>query len=129
MTRTLRTVVMLVLAIAAPAAAVAQTPITTAAIEGVVVDTSGGVLPGADVEVRNVETNIARTIVTDSAGRFTALQLRPGHYTVTVTLSGFATLVQEDIAVTVGQSLRLTSQMRPSGIAETVNVTVVATPV
>lgn len=92
-------------------------------------DASGAVLPGADVEVRNVETNLARAIVTDGGGRFSALQLRPGHYTVTVTMPGFATLVQEDIAVTVGQSLRLTSEMRPSGIAETVNVTVAATPV
>ena len=43
------------------------------------------------------------TLVTDRDGRFVALQLPPGRYTVTFKLSGFATLVQEDVLVTVGE--------------------------
>ena len=69
----------------------AQSQITTGVIDGVVVDTSGAVLPGVDVEIRNVDTNLARTLVTNNEGRFAALQLPPGPYTVTLTLSGFAT--------------------------------------
>jgi len=127
--RTTRWFILLALLLALPSSTVAQTQMTTAAIEGLVVDTSGAVLPGVGVEVRNVDTNLSRTLVTDGAGRFSALQLQPGRYTVTFTLSGFATLVQENVAVTVGQSLRLAPAMRPSGVAETVNVTVQATPV
>ena len=84
--------------------AAAQTQITTTVIEGIVVDTSGAVLPGVDVTVKNVDTNLTRTLVTDRSGRFVALQLPPGRYTVTFTLAGFATLVQEDVVVTVGEA-------------------------
>src|SRR5439155_23215504 len=101
----------------------AQMQIATAVIQGVVVDTSGAVLPGVDVEIRNVETNLTRTLVTDRDGRFVALQLPPGRYTVTLKLSGFATLVQENVIVTVGQAVRLSPAMKVSGIAETVTVT------
>src|SRR5204862_6027581 len=109
------------LALAAPAAA--QTQITSAVIEGVVADTSGAVLPGVDVEVRNVETNLTRTSVTDRDGRFVALQLPPGRYTVTFKLAGFATLVQENVVATIGEAARLTASMKLSGVAETVTVT------
>ena len=78
---------------------------------------------GRDVEVRNVDTNFTRTLVTDRDGRFVALQLPPGRYTLTFKLAGFATLVQENIQVTVGQSARLNPVMKVSGVAETVTVT------
>ena len=114
---------MLAVFVALTAGAAAQTQITTASIEGVVIDASGGVLPGVDVEVRNTGTNVTRVLQTDREGRFTALQLQPGRYTVTFTLSGFATLVQDNVDVTVGQSLRLSPTMKPSNVTETVNVT------
>jgi hypothetical protein len=109
--------------------AAGQTQITTASIEGVVIDPSGGVLPGVDVEVRNAGTNITRTVQTDREGRFAALQLQPGRYKVTFTLSGFATLAQDGIEVNVGQSLRLSPTMKPSTVTETVNVTAQPTTV
>jgi hypothetical protein len=115
------------LALAGPAAA--QTQITTAVIQGVVVDSSGAVLPGVDVEVRNVDTNAARGVVTDRDGRFMVLQLQPGRYTVTFRLSGFATLVQENVEVRVGDAVRLTPAMSVSGVAETVTVSTQSSPV
>ena len=115
--------------VALTAGAAAQTQITTASVEGVVIDASGGVLPGVNVEVRNTGTNIARTVQTDREGRFAALQLQPGRYTVTFTLSGFATLVQESVEINVGQALRLSPTMRPSAVTETVNVTAQPTTV
>src|SRR6266446_6758293 len=101
----------------------AQSQITTGVIDGVALDTSGAVLPGVDVEIRNVDTNFTRTLTTDAGGRFVALQLTPGRYTVTLKLSGFATVVQQDVLVTVGESVRLSPVMKVSGIAETVTVT------
>jgi hypothetical protein len=112
--------VLVCLALAAPAAA--QTQITTGAIQGTVADATGAVLPGATVEARHVATNLTRSTTTDAGGRFVLLQLPPGRYSVTFTLSGFATLVQENVELTVGQSVTLDAQLKVSGVAETVTV-------
>ena len=103
--------------------AVAQMQITTGAIQGTVVDTSGGSVPGVTVEVRNVDTNLTRSLVTEGDGRFVFLQLPPGNYTVTFTLAGFATLVQENVVLTVGRTVTVPAAMKVSGVAETVTVT------
>ena len=50
---------------------------------------------GAAVELRNTGTNFVRDVTTDEDGRFAALQLPPGRYTITVSKQGFATLVVE----------------------------------
>jgi hypothetical protein len=96
----------------------AQSQITTAAVDGTVVDASGAVLPGVTVELRNAETNLTRTLTTDRDGRFVVLQLPPGRYTVTLKLTGFATLVMEDVRATVGEAVRLNPAMKLSSIAE-----------
>ncbi len=110
---------MLVAALAAPARA----QITTSAIQGVVKDPSGAVLPGVDVEVRNVDTNLARSFTTDAAGRFQALQLAPGRYKVTLKLSGFKTVELDDVSATVGETASITATMNVSTLSETVTVT------
>ena len=108
------------------ASGVAQTQITTGAIQGTVLDANGAALPGARVEVRNVDTNFARTTTTDDDGRFVALQLPPGRYTLTISKTGFATLVVEKADLTVGQALNLPLSMKVSSVQETVTIT--ATP-
>ena len=108
-------------ATASPAGA--QTQITTGIIQGSVTDVTGASLPGVGVEARNLETNQGRTLVTESDGRYVFLQLPPGPYRVTFTLSGFATLVQENVQLTVGQAVTLPAAMKVSGVAETVTVT------
>jgi hypothetical protein len=108
------------------ASAVAQTQITTGAIQGTVVDANGAALPGANIEVKNVDTNFVRTATSDDDGRFIALQLPPGRYTLTVSKTGFATLVVEKADLTVGQTLNLPLSMKISSVQETVTIT--ATP-
>ncbi len=108
------------------ASAVAQTQITTGAIQGTVVDANGAALPGANIEVKNVDTNFVRTATSDDDGRFVALQLPPGRYTLTVSKTGFATLVVEKADLTVGQALNLPLSMKVSSVQETVTIT--ATP-
>ncbi|HSC29141.1 MAG TPA: carboxypeptidase regulatory-like domain-containing protein [Vicinamibacterales bacterium] len=103
-------------------AASAQTQITTGVIQGTVTDSSGASVPGATVEVRNVDTNLVRSLVTEADGRFVFLQLPPGTYRVTFTLAGFATLVQEPVVLTVGQAVILPAVMKVSSVAETVTV-------
>jgi hypothetical protein len=121
--RTLQLFAAIALTLAAVGGANAQSQITTAVIEGDVLDASGAVLPGVDVEIRNVDTNLTRSLTTDRDGRFIALQLPPGRYTVTLKLSGFATLALENVLASVGDVVRLAVPMKISGLAETVTVT------
>src|SRR6195256_2847055 len=124
--RRLHVLTVMIIWLTAAVGPAAQSQITTGVIDGIAVDTSGAVLPGVDVEIRNADTNFTRTLTTDAGGRFVALQLPPGRYTVTLKLSGFATVVQENVVVTVGEALRLSPVMKVSGIAETVTVTTVS---
>jgi hypothetical protein len=105
------------------AAAAAQTQITTGTIQGTVLDANGAAVAGAEVEVKNVDTNFLRTTTTDEDGRFFALQLPSGRYTVTVTKTGFATTVVEKADLTVGQAMNLPVSMKVSSVQETVTVT------
>src|SRR5262245_66571327 len=98
----------------------AQTSITTGTIQGMVLDPQGAVVPGAEVEVRNRDTNFKRTFSTGPDGRFVFLQLPPGRYTATITKQGFGTLVQDGINLTVGQAVTLSPTMKVSGTEETV---------
>ncbi|HEY6229889.1 MAG TPA: TonB-dependent receptor [Pyrinomonadaceae bacterium] len=114
--------VCLLLATVAPG----QTQITTGAIQGTILDANGAAVPGANVEVKNVDTNLVRTTTSDEDGRFVALQLPSGRYNVTVSKTGFATLVVEKADLTVGQALNLPLSMKVSSVQETVTIT--ATP-
>src|ERR1051325_11081346 len=105
---------------------VAQTQSTTGTIQGTVVDANGAVVPGANVEIKNLETNFTRTLTTDEDGRFVAPLLQPGNYSVTVAKQGFATTVLESTMLTVGQALSIPFSLKVSDVSET--VTVVATP-
>ena len=78
------------------------------------------------MEVKNTETNFSSNLTTDEDGRFFALSLPPGTYTVTVSTQGFATLVVENANLTVGQSISLPLSMKVSGVEE--RVTITATP-
>jgi len=104
----------------------AQTQITTGTIQGTVLDANGAAVAGAEVEVKNIDTNFTRNTTTDEDGRFAAPQLPSGRYNVTVTKTGFATLVVEKADLTVGQAMNLPLAMKVSSLQETVTIT--ATP-
>jgi len=102
--------------------AIAQTA-ATGNIEGVVTDTTGAVLPGVSVVVKNTGTNVTRELVTDGAGRYRANALQPGVYEVTAALGGFQTGTFGNLEVQVGQTLSADLKMRAAGVTETVTVT------
>src|SRR6266481_3293767 len=62
-------------------------------IAGIVRDTSGGVVPGVTVEASSpVLIEKVRSVVTDGQGRYSIVDIRPGVYSVTFTLTGFQTV-------------------------------------
>jgi hypothetical protein len=100
-----------------------QAQITTATVEGDVLDERGGSISDANVEIKNLDTNFSRTVTTDADGHFTLLNLAPGPYTVTVTKQGFATIVQQNVNLTVGQVLSLPVTQKISAVSEQIVVT------
>lgn len=117
----------LLVALATASGARAQTQITAGTIQGTVTDPQGAVVVGASVEIKNLETNSVRTLTTDEDGRFVALQLPPGNYTVSVSKQGFATLVQQSFPLTVGQTVPLNLGMRVSQVTENVTINSIPT--
>ena len=108
--------------------AVAQTQITSGTIQGTVVDENGAFVPGANVEIKETQTNFTRNATTDEDGRFVALALPSGKYTLTISKQGFTTLVVESADLTVGQTLNLQPvTMKVSGVEERVTITAVPT--
>src|SRR5260370_20049516 len=76
---------------------------TTGTIAGVVKDNSGAVLPGVTVEAASPALiEKVRTVVTDAQGNYKIVDLRPGLYAVTFTLTGFSTARREGIELTTG---------------------------
>jgi len=101
----------------------AQTQITTGVIQGTVFDQSGAVLQGAGVEARNPDTNFSASQNTDASGRFIFLALQPGRYTLTISHTGFSTVVQENLSLTVGQAVNLVFNLKVSATSERIVVT------
>jgi hypothetical protein len=106
----------------APRPGSAQTP--TGSIDGVVVDTSGAVVPGVTVVVTHEPTHAAREVVSDGQGLFRATLLPVGPYTVSAALAGFQPFEQRGIQLTIGQSQSLRIELRPANVAESVTVRV-----
>jgi len=93
-----------------------------AAIAGVVTDPSGAVLPGVTVEASSPALiEKVRTAITDGSGRYRIENLRPGQYTVSFSLSGFATTKRESLNVSGSGVISVDSELRP-GVTETVTV-------
>src|SRR6266852_2028591 len=94
--------VLVILAIAS--VVTAQTQITTGTIQGTVSDTNGAVVPGANVEIKNLDTNFSNTLTTDDGGRFVALALRLGNYSVTVSMTPTLDTVKTESSSTLNET-------------------------
>jgi len=98
----------------------AQTP--TAEVNGTVLDSSGGTVPGADVKVTNEDTNIVSEKPTSPDGTFTIINLLPGNYVLSVEKSGFKTITLPVFTLDVNQILTEKLTMLVGSSAETVTV-------
>ncbi len=94
-----------------------------ASITGNVTDASGAVIPGATVEITNVATKgNARTLQTDRSGSYTATNLAPGTYTVTVSAPGFKAFKAQNVTVFVAQKRTVDAPLQTGAVNETVSV-------
>jgi hypothetical protein len=105
------------------ATAYGQAQFTAGSVQGDVLDEKGGTVPGAAVEAKNLDTNFIRTESTNEDGHFVFLSLSPGRYTVTVSKTGFATVLQQNVNLTVGQTITIPVTMKISSVAQQITVT------
>jgi hypothetical protein len=102
-----------------PAPALAQASVT-----GIVHDPSGAVLPGVTVEAASAALiEKTRSATTDGSGQYRIIDLPPGTYVLTFTLSGFSSIKRADIELSGRQTVTIPIEMRVGAIAETVTVT------
>jgi Carboxypeptidase regulatory-like domain len=95
-----------------------------ASITGTAKDSSGAVMPGVTVEAASpVLIEKVRTAVTDANGRYQLVDLRPGTYVVTFTLSGFNTVKREGVTVSGSGIVTVDGEMRVGSLEETITVT------
>src|SRR5262249_51422867 len=118
--RIARSAILLVCLILMPSMAGAQ---QASGIAGVARDTSGAVLPGVSVEAASPALiEKVRTVVTDGEGQYKILDLLPGTYAVTFSLSGFTTVRREGIVLQAGFTATGNVDMQVGAVAETSTV-------
>lgn len=113
--------VALSLLIAAPISVNAQ--VVGATLSGTVTDQSGSVIPNAQISIKNVATGVTRTITANTAGFYTAPNLEPGNYEITISMEGFSTQARTGINLTVGAQVTLDIRMQVGQVTQTIEVT------
>jgi hypothetical protein len=113
-----RTILVIGVALLAPSAVYAQ-----GALAGVVRDTTGAVLPGVTAEASSPALiEKTRSVVTDEQGQYKIVDLPPGTYTITFTLSGFSTLKRENLVLSGQTTLPVNADLKVGQLEETLTV-------
>jgi outer membrane receptor protein involved in Fe transport len=94
----------------------------TGTLEGTVADTTGAPLPGVAVSIRNLDTGYVREVLTNDKGRYTAPFLPLGRYQATAVLSGFGSVVRENLEVTLNTTRVANFRLDPR-VREMITVT------
>src|SRR3989441_5598849 len=95
---------------------------TTATLNGIVIDVSGGMVPGADVVAKHNATGATVSAVSNTDGVFSFPALNTGTYTVTVSLQGFKTYVANNVVLTSGTGANIRATLEVGGLEEQVLV-------
>ncbi|MGH9407650.1 MAG: TonB-dependent receptor domain-containing protein [Terriglobia bacterium] len=112
----------LLLAFVVVGAALALGQATSGNIIGTVKDTSGAVVPAAQVKASNVATGVSRATQTDASGNYSIAHLAPGTYTVTFSKSGFEASIQNNVTVAVGTSSPVNAELTVGSVSQSVTV-------
>src|SRR5689334_19396425 len=92
-------------------------------IAGIVKDSSGAVMPGVTVEAASPALiEKVRTAVTDEQGQYKIIDLRPGVYTVTFTLTGFSAMKREALELPAAFTATVNAELKVGSVEETITV-------
>jgi outer membrane receptor protein involved in Fe transport len=94
----------------------------TASINGTIKDVSGGVVPQATVALKNVETGVERTTVSNDVGVYVLQEILPGKYTIEVRKEGFTTTAEQGVTLVVNQTTTYDFTLTVGSSKQTVTV-------
>ena len=100
--------------------AVAQTP--TGSIVGRVADSTHAGVPGASIRVRNVDTNLTRTVESQAEGEYTVSSLAPGIYDVVIDKAGFREVRESGLELQVDQVARVDARLEVGSVTESIEI-------
>ncbi len=92
-------------------------------IEGIVTDPQGAVVPGVEVTITDLETNVSTSTKTNSTGYYHVPNLVPGKYRAQFVASGFSPLDVRGIEVLAGEVIREDAQLKIGATSQTIEVT------
>jgi outer membrane receptor protein involved in Fe transport len=92
-------------------------------VVGAVTDTQGAIIPGATVTIKNENTGLELTAVTDGTGTYTIRNVLGGTYTLRASLQGFKEFVQTGVPVTAGGIARINGRLEIGALTEAITVT------
>ncbi len=95
---------------------------TTARLNGIVTDSSGAVLSGAAVNVKQVGTGYTRSTTSGNSGEYLFPALPVGQYQITVTLQGFNTYTRQGVTLATNESVTVPVQMIVGSVSQNVTV-------
>src|SRR5439155_16728618 len=95
---------------------------TEGSILGVVIDSSGGAIAGAEVTVTNLDTGLKKTADTSAGGNFEVLALPRGPYSVSASFQGFKTWTLAKTELTVGERKRVSPVLEVGEMTEKITV-------
>src|SRR5262245_46758971 len=95
----------------------------TGKITGLVLDKSNALIPGVMVTLTSPSIMGTRTFATDERGSYQFDLLPPGVYALKFELSGFKTLIREELQITAGFTATINAELEVATVAETVTVT------
>lgn len=104
-------------------ATIAQAQELRGSVRGTVTDSSGGVVPGARVILRNTGTAVETQQATNAAGQYVFDFVSPGTYVLSVAIEGFRSFIQENILVQTRADVTVDPRLEVGAVAETVKVT------
>src|SRR4051812_44598404 len=91
-----------------------------ASLGGIVTDATGASIPGATINVRNLESGTTRSSVTDASGRFDVALLGVGKYEVTAEKDGFDKVSKSGIILVLGQRAAVDFTLQIGEVKQTV---------
>src|SRR5258706_3819761 len=95
---------------------------TSAGVNGVVVDSSGALIPGASVVVTNLDTGATRETVTNESGVYQFPLLQPGRYSIIARKQGFKQVTRDGVQLELNQVAKIDFTLEPGAVTETIEV-------